>query len=120
MLYWLPIMAGMTLGGLLVALWLAMRRAERRARASMYRTLGVDEEAIAILSAGTRAISEDLTVLRSAATLRGLPTPDRGPVTSADPVQPAYRSNLIDLPRREARHRPGRAPGRRSQPDSLD
>ena len=120
MLFWLSIIAGVMLGGLLVALWLAMRRAERRARAAVYRTLGVDDAAIAILSNGTRAISEDLTVLRSPATLRGLPTPDRGPVTSEDPVQPAYRSNLVDLPRRDAGRRSAREHGRRGPPDSLD
>ncbi|WP_309604035.1 hypothetical protein [Phenylobacterium sp.] len=118
MLFWLLIIAGVILGGLLVALWLAMRRAERRARAAVFRTLGVDDESIAILSAGTRAISEDLTVLRSPATLRGLPTLERGPVTSEDPLEPGYRSNLIDLPRRRAGQRSARAPGRRGPPDN--
>lgn len=120
MLFWLSIIAGVLLGGLLVGLWLAMRRAERRARAAVYRTLGVDDAAIAILSTGTRAISEDLTVLRSAATLRGLPTPDRAPVTSEEPVRPSHRSNLIDLHRRDAGRHSARAPGRRGPPDSLD
>lgn len=131
MLLWVSIAGGVALGALLLALWSAMRRSERRARAAVFKALGVSDEMVATLRNHSRSIAEDLTVLRSSigapggasndAEARAAAEVQAAPPTQQRPTRRAYRS---DRPRLRGRARPPRGlprrPSRRGRNDPTD
>jgi hypothetical protein len=130
-LLWVSIAGGVALCALLLALWSAMRRSERRARAAVFKALGVSDEMIATLRNHSRSIAEDLTVLRSSIGSPGGASNDAEERAAAEaqiatPTQqrPARRAYRSDRPRLRGRARPSRGqprrPPRRGRNDPTD
>ena len=131
MLLWVSIAGGVALVALLLVLWSAMRRSERRARAAVFKALGVSDEMIATLRNHSRSIAEDLIVLRSS-----IGAPDDASndadaravidaqVATPTPQRPTRRVYRSDRPRLRGRARSPRGlprrPSRRGRNDPTD
>ena len=64
MLLWILLLGGVALVGSAVALILAMAKAERRARRTLYRALGLPEETIELLVSRNGDVLAELTAMR--------------------------------------------------------
>ncbi|MFL5297712.1 MAG: hypothetical protein ACJ798_15150 [Phenylobacterium sp.] len=122
MLLWVLVLGGLLLAAGGAALFLAMIRAERRARLTLYRKLGLDEATVALLMARNGDLLADLALARrqDATTQHGEPSAVRAQpsirlVRPADSVPPA--AALPPEPGRAAGlRRRLRFPGRQGRP----
>jgi len=64
MLLWVLVIVGLALAAAAVGLVLAMRQAERRARRSLFRGLGLDEETVELLMARNGDVLAELALVR--------------------------------------------------------
>jgi len=83
MLLWILLLGGLALAAAVMAMVLAMGRAERRARRSLFRALGLPEETVELLMARNGDVLAELALVRRQ-DLAGLSAAD--PATHEPPV----------------------------------